>query len=171
MNVVGLHHAGVHVSDLGRSADFYRAVFGFDQSVAWRLRLGAEVIVFLHAGDARLELIADGLGNRKTGAIDHVALEVDNLDRWLIRLREQGVQLLDDAPIEVPQLGARILFCLGPDGERIELFEGRAPVGEACIADCSRPTAGFSRGTLRMLLGLARWSRHLCSVDRTSRGV
>jgi catechol 2,3-dioxygenase-like lactoylglutathione lyase family enzyme len=99
MNVVGLHHAGVHVSDLGRSADFYQTVFGFDQSVATRLSFGAETIVFLHAANAWLELIADGGGSRETGVIDHVALEVDNLDRWLIRLRQQGVQLLDDTPI------------------------------------------------------------------------
>ena len=43
------------------------------------------------------------------------------------RLRASGVPLLDEAPVEVPALGARILFCLGPDGERIELFEQRAP--------------------------------------------
>jgi catechol 2,3-dioxygenase-like lactoylglutathione lyase family enzyme len=59
--------------------------------------------------------------------VDHLALEVDDLDAWLARLRERGVRLLDEAPIEVPTLGARILFCLGPDGERIELFEQRAP--------------------------------------------
>jgi catechol 2,3-dioxygenase-like lactoylglutathione lyase family enzyme len=134
MNIVGLHHVGVHVSDLARSANFYRAVFGFDRSVAGRLSFGAEEIVFLRAGDARLELIADGRGNRETGVVDHVAFEVDNIDRWLIRLRQHRVQLLDEAPIDVPRLGARILFCLGPDGERIELFEGRAPVGAACSA-------------------------------------
>jgi lactoylglutathione lyase len=130
MRVVGLHHAGVHVSDLERSADFYQAVFGFSQAVAERLSLGTEQLVFLHAGGACLELIADGRGSRATGVVDHVAFEVDDLDEWLIRLRRHGVPLLDEAPVEVPQLTARILFCLGPDGERIELFERRAP-GEA----------------------------------------
>jgi hypothetical protein len=38
-------------------------------------------------------------------------------------LRELGVTLVDAQPLVVPQLNARILFCLGPDGERIELFE------------------------------------------------
>jgi lactoylglutathione lyase len=128
MTVVGLHHAGVHVSNLERSADFYQAVFGFHQAVAERLSLGTEQLVFLHAGDARIELIADGRGSRETGVIDHIAFEVDDLDEWLIRLRQQDVPLLDEAPVEVPQLSARILFCLGPDGERIELFEQRAPV-------------------------------------------
>jgi hypothetical protein len=35
------------------------------------------------------------------------------------------VRLIDPQPIEVPGLGARIAFCAGPDGERIELFETR----------------------------------------------
>jgi hypothetical protein len=30
---------------------------------------------------------------------------------------------LDDAPLAVPQIDARIVFVLGPDGERIELIE------------------------------------------------
>jgi len=59
--------------------------------------------------------------------VDHLAFEVDDLDDWVPRLRASGVPLLDEAPVEVPALGARILFCLGPDGERIELFEQRAP--------------------------------------------
>ena len=59
--------------------------------------------------------------------VPHVAFEVDDLDGWVTRLRQHGVRLLDEAPIEVPALGARILFCLGPDGERIELLDQRAP--------------------------------------------
>ena len=55
--------------------------------------------------------------------VDHVALEVDDLDALLQRLREHGVTLVDQSPVTVPELQARILFCLGPDAERIELFE------------------------------------------------
>jgi lactoylglutathione lyase len=126
MIVAGLHHAGVHVSNLEGSARFYQGVFGF--SVAERLCLGNEQLMFLQANCARIELIAGGRGERQTGAIDHVAFEVDDLDTWLSRLRQHGVRLLDEAPVEVPQLKARILFCEGPDRERIELFEQGAPV-------------------------------------------
>jgi lactoylglutathione lyase len=121
MIVAGLHHAGVHVTNLEGSARFYQAVFGF--SIAERLRLGSEQLMFLRAAGARLELIADGRGERQTGAIDHIAFEVEDLNMWLSRLRQHGVRLLDEVPVDVPQLRARILFCLGPDGECIELFE------------------------------------------------
>lgn len=125
MSVTRLHHAGVHVASLERSIAFYQTVFGL--RLAERLSLGAEQLAFLEVGSSRVELIADGTAGRATGVVDHVAFEVEDLDDWVSRLRQHGVRLLDEAPIEVPALGARILFCLGPDGERIELLDQRAP--------------------------------------------
>jgi predicted enzyme related to lactoylglutathione lyase len=92
-----------HVSNLEASVRFYQRVFGF--AVAERLCLGNEQLIFLQARGARIELIADGHGERQTGAVDHVAFEVDDLDTWLIGLRQLGVRLLDEAPVEVPRLG------------------------------------------------------------------
>jgi hypothetical protein len=55
---------------------------------------------------------------------------VSDLDSWMVRLRGLGVQLLDQEPIDVPEIGARILFCLGPDGERIELFDAAPRIAQ-----------------------------------------
>jgi lactoylglutathione lyase len=136
LRVRGLHHAGVHVASLERSIAFYETVFGLQ--VAARLRLGDEQLAFLHAGTGWLELIADGAGPRPAaGAVDHLALVTSDLDGWLARLQAQGVPLLDAAPLAVPALGVRILFCLGPDGERIELLEptGPGPLSELQPSD------------------------------------
>jgi catechol 2,3-dioxygenase-like lactoylglutathione lyase family enzyme len=127
--VAGMHHAGVHVTDLERSIGFYATVFGL--SVANRFTFGNEELAFLQVGTVQLELIADRAGSRTTGVVDHVAFEVDDVDSWLGRLRQHGVILLDQAPIEVAQLYARIAFCLGPDGERIELLEQHGPEARA----------------------------------------
>jgi len=121
MSVVGLHHAGVYVTNLDRSIAFYGDAFGLE--VAERISLANEKIAFLHVGPARLELLEHGRAQRPTGVVDHVAFEVDDLDALLAHLRKHGVTLLDDTPLPVPALAARILFCLGPDAERIELFE------------------------------------------------
>ena len=126
LGVRGLHHVGVHVASLERSIAFYQTVFGLQ--VAARLRLGDEQLAFLRAGAGWLELIADGAGPRPApGAVDHLALITSTLDGWLAQLQARGVPLLDAAPLEVPALGVRILFCLGPDGERIELLESTGP--------------------------------------------
>ncbi len=128
MKVVGLHHAGVVVANLERSIAFYRDVFGLE--VAERLDFGGERLAFLRLGAARLELIESApQATRRTGVVDHVALEVRDLDGLLRHLEQCRVMLVDRSPSDVPGLNARILFCLGPDGERIELFECATSVG------------------------------------------
>jgi len=121
VTVVGLHHAGVYVASLARSIAFYRELFGLE--VAEQLSFGGEQIAFLRIGAGRLELIEGGHARGGAGVVDHIALEVTDMDALIDRLRANGVTLLDEAPVRVPGLGARILFCQGPDGERIELLE------------------------------------------------
>jgi lactoylglutathione lyase len=121
MRVLSLHHAGLYVASLARSIAFYRDVFGLD--VAERLSFGGEELAFLKLGTARLELIESSAAGRPTGVVDHVAFEVDDLEAMLELLRARGVTLIDTTAIAVPGLGARIAFCQGPDGERIELLQ------------------------------------------------
>lgn len=121
MSVIGLHHAGVYVASLPRSIAFYREVFGLE--VAEQLSFGGEDIAFLRLGEARLELIEGDPSRGAHGVVDHVAFQVHGLDALVEQLRAHGVVLLDQVPIAVAGLRARILFCLGPDGERIELLE------------------------------------------------
>ncbi len=107
-----------------------------------RLTFERERIVFLRAGAARVELIqAPGSAVRRpTGVVDHVAFEVRDIDATLAMLRARGVKLLDATPLEVPALQARIAFCEGPDGERIELFEppSRPPPRQPPAANASQ---------------------------------
>ncbi len=121
MPVLGLHHAGLYVASLSRSIAFYQDVFGLE--LAERFSFRDEELAFLRVGANHLELIQSVHPAKPAGVIDHVAFEVDHLEDLLERLRERGITLLDPAPVEVPELTARIVFCLGPDAERIELLE------------------------------------------------
>lgn len=100
---------------------FYCDVLGLREHT--RFSFGGEALVFLAAGEAWLELIHSPGAARDAGPVDHLALRVDDLDALLPRLRAARVPMLDDAPLDVPQLDARIVFVLGPDGERVELIE------------------------------------------------
>ena len=51
MSVIGLHHAGVHVTNLERSVAFYGAIF--ELRVSERLAVGFEHLAFLVAADPR----------------------------------------------------------------------------------------------------------------------
>jgi len=113
----------VHVADLDRSVRFYCDVLGLRETT--RFAFGDEQLIFLSAGGGWIELIYDGGATRATGVLDHLALRVDDVATMALRLRAHDVELLDAAPVTVDAIGARILFCLGPDGERIELIERR----------------------------------------------
>ena len=62
---------------------------------------------------------------RTPGQIDHVALEVQHIDEIVETLKAKGVTLLSDQVSDMPGLldGVRNIFFLGPDGERLELFD------------------------------------------------
>jgi catechol 2,3-dioxygenase-like lactoylglutathione lyase family enzyme len=63
MDLLGLHHAGIHVSSLERSLAFYTDVF--ELTPGPRLRLGSERLAFLRCGRGQIELIEDGDTGRK----------------------------------------------------------------------------------------------------------
>jgi lactoylglutathione lyase len=116
-----LDHVAVHVANLERSLAFYRDVLNL--RVEARFRLHDEELVFLSTDDGLIELIHDATSPRPTGLVDHLALRVDDLDAWLRRVKSSGIRLLDASPISVPDISARIAFCLGPDAERIEFIQ------------------------------------------------
>ena len=118
-----LAHVGLVVADADRSAQFYTQVLGMTiglSHVTDNLK-----IVNLHSGVLTLELleyIPAPPVKRGAGFFDHIAFTVADLDSAVERLQEQGVPFETEAPRQA--VGHRIIFCAGPDGERIELMEG-----------------------------------------------
>ncbi|WP_338889062.1 VOC family protein [Rhodococcus sovatensis] len=139
-----VHHAGVTVSDLDTSAEFYQDLLGGSRFGPYERSgpridavtgyVGAVVRqVFLTAADGStmVELLqyvggsADVLepDNGTVGAV-HIALTVDDLDAALARARERGyVALSDPIPASPPMTGCRVVYMLDPDRVRVELVE------------------------------------------------
>ncbi|ATW25132.1 VOC family protein [Candidatus Formimonas warabiya] len=116
-------HVGLTVQDCERSASFYEKVLGcqiLDQFQDARIK-----VVFLKSGQGTLELIQHLTGQpewRAAGVVDHIAFQVDDVEKETIRLKELGVSLLSDTPREVLD-GKKVIFFSGPDGERLELIQ------------------------------------------------
>jgi len=69
---------------------------------------------------------AAGLAPTKGRALDHIGLEVKNLEAFTKKLEAQGVKL--DVPVrQVPDTNIKIAFVTDPWGTYIELTEGLAP--------------------------------------------
>ncbi len=118
-----LAHIGIAVKDLQRSLDFYSSLFSCKYS--GKIEMEHVEILYLEAGNMTLELLkyAEDSTPRETGIFDHIAFQVNNMEEHLMRLKAAGIQLLFKEPRSIPG-GKIIMFCLGPDGERIELVQG-----------------------------------------------
>jgi methylmalonyl-CoA/ethylmalonyl-CoA epimerase len=104
-----LHHVGIVVRDLGQAEAFVTSVLGLP--VVYRLastELGVRM-VFMACGPALVELIEfddpkmvqDRIGDR-VAAIDHVALQVDDLEHTVHALAPHGVDTVSAVPMTTP---------------------------------------------------------------------
>jgi catechol 2,3-dioxygenase-like lactoylglutathione lyase family enzyme len=169
--MIGIHHAGIVVSDLDQSIDFYTTVLGLQLLIAptepaegpdidaalevpgARLR-GA----FLRVGTGSLELLefqappapspmvmpAHALGAQ------HVAFEVDDIVAERAAMQARGARFVNDIAVidDGPLAGLRTTFLLDPDDVRIELVEvayQRLAQREIAVARYSADRSGAAR--------------------------
>ncbi|MDF2674034.1 MAG: methylmalonyl-CoA epimerase [Clostridiales bacterium] len=119
--MLNMAHVGVVVKDLNESILFYTKVLECEisgTSENERIKM-----VYLSAGSSTIELLKykqDDSGRGK-GIIDHLAFYVINMEEALKKVEEYGSKMLFDSPRDMGY--QKIMFFLGPDGERIEFIE------------------------------------------------
>lgn len=120
--MLNMAHVGVVVKNLNESISFYTKVLECEISgTSENERLK---IVYLSAGSSTIELLKykqDDNNGREKGVIDHIAFYVTNMEDALIKVEEYGAEMLYDKPRDNGY--QKIMFFLGPDGERIEFIE------------------------------------------------
>jgi len=106
MQARGIHHVGVAVEDLDAAVGTYERLFGAE--VEHRQTVPAQGVeaAAVRVGDGRVELLASlgdetpvgkFLATRGPG-MHHVAYEVGDLHAALVRLVDEGAQLIDTEP-------------------------------------------------------------------------
>ena len=128
-NVQGFQHLGLPVTDIARSRAFYerlgfRAVF----ETTLPAEGGAIQVAMLDLSGFVLELYqlvgADlaGIAARGDGHVDHLALNVADIEQAWGAARAAGLTPLEDAPVFLPfwDKGCKYFTVRGPDGEKVE---------------------------------------------------
>ena len=83
--VIGLHHIGVHVKDARVSEKFYVEDLGFEKT--HEFVNGNTTLIFVRAGSCIIELIENAnKDERPVGTIDHIAMEVKDIEPFVCRL-------------------------------------------------------------------------------------
>lgn len=116
--LVALNHVCLRVSDLEASCRFYEEQLGLTRGPVFRDEAGQVTGVYLHIGGRSfLELFpAEG----PVEPLNHMCLEVTELEALIAKLRAAGVQTTD---IFLGRSKAWIASIWDPDGNLIELNE------------------------------------------------
>lgn len=113
-------HTCLNVSDVAAAIEFYEQ-FGFEET--WGFESDGVVNRYVAADDGvELQLAETGgtFDRGRGGAWDHVAIQVDDVNRVFAETENHGVV---SEPTDQPAADARTAFIEDPDGHVLELIE------------------------------------------------
>jgi methylmalonyl-CoA/ethylmalonyl-CoA epimerase len=127
-----IDHIGIAVSSIEKTSELFSKILGLKVAGEELVEEQKVKVAFLPLGDSELELLEstspDGpiarFIQKKGEGVQHIAFKVDNLEKALEKLKEEGVRLIDEKP-RYGAGGAKIAF-LHPrntNGVLIELSE------------------------------------------------
>ena len=101
-----INHIGIAVNSLDASIPFYRDQLGMTFEGTEEVAEQKVRVAFLQVGESRIELLEPTAPDspvarflEKNGeGIHHMAYEVDDISAALIRMKEQGIRLIDETP-------------------------------------------------------------------------
>lgn len=124
-----LQHVGIPVTDIKVSEAFYQR-FGFNNIMQSSFSLDEEqgICIMMEHNKIIIELYQlpasklHAIKNRKDGHIDHIAFDVDDIDKTFMQLKEASFHIIEPAPVFLSfwKNGCKYFNILGPDGERLE---------------------------------------------------
>lgn len=127
MKIKKIEHVSINLLDRNNSLDFYGRVLGFIQHQP--VDCGDFDIIYFDLPDgSRLELF-DYRGKSNSFprpesevGLRHIAFEVEDVAAHEKRLRDAGVEIILPT-CDLPDLGARVLLFLDPNGVTLEFCE------------------------------------------------
>lgn len=117
----GLQHIGIPVRDMNQTISFYQTL-GFSIHLDTLNVAAGERVVFFSLGNLMLEAYEKRETTGQTGAIDHIALDVEDIEKTFSFIQEGGYELLDQEIHFLPfwENGVRYFTIIGPNKEKIE---------------------------------------------------
>lgn len=136
--VIRINHIGLATESMDTALNVFRDGLGLEEAGGEHVESDAVRVTFLPLGESRLELLEpvgdEGpvqkfLANRGPG-VHHICLEVDDLPGMLQRLKERGVELIDQEPRRGAH-GTLVAFVhpKSANGVLVELVESSSLIG------------------------------------------
>ncbi|MDO5134962.1 MAG: VOC family protein [Eubacteriales bacterium] len=120
-NITGLQHIGIPTNDIEKTVEFYHRI-GF--VTALETYDGDVKVVFLKLGGLIVETYENGQAVLKDGAIDHMSLNVRDIEEAYRYVTGLGVKVLTEITfLPFWEKGIRFFIIQGPNMERIEFAQ------------------------------------------------
>lgn len=132
MTIRKINHVAIVVPDIDEALAFWRDALGLELSHVEDMPTQESLIAFLPTGNSEVELVkptteTSGLARymaKRGPGMHHICLEVDDIKGVLARLKEKGVQLINEEPT-IGARGGKIAFIhpKSTGGVLVELYE------------------------------------------------
>ena len=124
-----IQHIGIPVTNIKASEVFYERL-GFKNVMdSTFVHNGAKgFVVMMQLNEMIIELYQmpetelSAIKSRKNGHIDHIAFDVDDIDKTFEELKEASFNILEEQPVMLAfwKKGCKYFNITGPDNERLE---------------------------------------------------
>ena len=129
--VKNINHVAIVVKDIDSALHFWRHQLGLQLDHIEEVPSQASKVAFIPVGESEVELVeptdpetglAKYLTKRGEG-MHHLCLEVDDINGMVAQLKESGVRLINEEPLDLP--GRRMVFIhpKSTNGVLLELYE------------------------------------------------
>jgi catechol 2,3-dioxygenase-like lactoylglutathione lyase family enzyme len=124
-----IQHIGIPVTDIGVSEAFYERL-GFKNVMAstFKYNGGNGLVAMMQLNEMIIELYQmpeselQEIKNRKSGHIDHIAFDVNDIEETFKELMNAGFNSIEKEPVFLSfwKNGCKYFNITGPNGERLE---------------------------------------------------
>lgn len=118
--IKGIHHVSMKCrpEQLGKVRDFYCRILELPVFEEW------ETGFLLDTPNGKVEIFTNAQEDLPKGTIRHFAFEVDNVDFYIAKCKENGYEIFfGPKEVTLGSTNARVAFTYGPLGEEVEFFE------------------------------------------------
>lgn len=117
----GVQHIGVPTNDIEKTIAFYESL-GF--TTINRETNGDELVAFLQMHNLVIETYQNHQATLRNGAVDHIAIDVHDIEPLFALAKEQGYEILEGINfLPFWEKGIRYFIIAGPNREKIEFCE------------------------------------------------
>ena len=120
----GIQHIGIPTNDIEKTIAFYKKL-GFETALETINKEAGEKVAFLKLKTLVIETYENKAAKLESGAIDHVAVNVNNIEEVYQYIREKKLNTTNDTIHFLPfwENGVRFFTIEGPNMEKIEFSQ------------------------------------------------